>query len=299
MGYPIALGKDTEENNTRQLETFIIYLWKFGMNKRNVGNSVTTIGGKLSAVRWYHLRMLRYVPKVNAGLKLTLDGMKRFGNPVQKKHPVTAKMLRRLYDGLDLTLPKYQMLWGSALLGYFFLLRRSEYLQLDGLYYPHALMLGDLNFYDVHEELCDGNDAVMVGILLRGAKNNQYGREERRFQFSSGDDVLCPVMAVKWIRKAARHYGTSPQSPATSMGPIKGLHVATVVQHLKSVARSMGLNPANYSSHSLRIGGATALLNSQCSPLVIKLLGRWISSCFESYPVLLPAGCVGLSRLMC
>ena len=299
MGYPVVLGKDNEEENTRQMETFIVYLWKFGMNRKNVGNSYTTIGGKLSAVRWYHLRLFRYFPKVNTGLKLTLDGVKRFGNPIQKKHPVTARMLRRLYDGLDLTQPKTQMLWGSILLGYFFLLRRSEYLLLDGIYYPHTLMLGDLEFYNDQEIVCDEDDATMVGILLRGAKNNQYGRQERRYQFRSGDDVLCPVMAARWIRKAAKQFGTSGQEPATSMGSLKGLSVATVVYHLKSVAHSMGLNPANYSSHSLRIGGATALLNSQCSPLVIKLLGRWISNCFESYPVLLPAGCVGLSRLMC
>ena len=299
MGYPVALGKDSEDENTSQMESYIIYLWKFGMNKRKAGNGHSTIGGKIAAVRWFHLRLFRYIPKVNAGLKLTLDGIKRYSSPIQKKHPVTPRMLRRIYDGLDLVQPKNQLLWGSLLLGYFFLLRRSEYLELDGVFYTHVLMLGDLEFFDQNENPCEGDAAVMVGLLLRGAKNNQYGREERRFQFVSGDDVLCPVLAVRWIKSAALHFGTRMDQPATSMGSTRGLSVSVVVKWLKSAATSLGANPANYSSHSLRIGGATTLLNQQCSPLVIKLLGRWMSNCFESYPVLLPAGSRGLSRLMC
>ena len=269
------------------------------MNKFGVGNAHSTIGGKISAIKWYHLRQFRYSPKMDAGLRLTLDGMKRLGTPVKKKHPATAKILRRLYLGLDLARPQNQLLWGSILLGYFFLLRRSEYLKLDGLFYPYVLKLGDLGFYDGKEEQCDPADAVMVGISLHGAKNNQFGRHDVRYQFATDDGVLCPVLAVRWIRMAAKHYGTSSHDPATSMGRNKGLSAAVVVQALKSVAFTLNLNPDNYSTHSLRIGGATALLNNQCSPLVIKLLGRWMSNCYESYPVLLPAGSRGISRLMC
>lgn len=269
------------------------------MNKRNLGNQHSTIGGKVSAVRWFHVRLFGYMPKVNAGLRLTMGGVKRYSDPVQKKHPVTPRMLRRVYDGLDLIQPKEQLLWGSLLLGYFFLLRRSEYLELDGVFYPHVLKLGDLQLFDENENPCAAGDAVMVGILLRGAKNDQYGREERRYQFKSGDEVLCPVLATRWIHMAAKHFGTRLDQPATSMGATKGLAVSIVVACLKSVALALGLDPRNYSSHSLRVGGATSLLNQHCSPLIIKLLGRWMSNCFESYPVLLPAGSRGLSRLMC
>ena len=67
-----------------------------------------------------------------------MNGVKRLSDPVEKKHPVTPKMLRRIYEDLDLTKPTNQLLWGLILLGYFFLQRRSEYLMLDGDYYEHC-----------------------------------------------------------------------------------------------------------------------------------------------------------------
>jgi hypothetical protein len=48
----------------------------------------------------------------------------------------------------------------------------------------------------------------------------------------------------------------------------------------------MGLDERNYSAHSIRIGGSTALLNAGAQPLVVKLLGRWLSDCYQEYPVL-------------
>ena len=299
MEFPVAMGKDTENANTVQLEAFVVFCWKFGMNRKGIGNKHTTIGGKISAIRWQHQRLFGYSPSVDARHKLLMNGVKRLSVPVEKKFPVTPKMLRRIYEGLELTKPKNQLLWGLMLLGYFFLLRRSEYLKLDGVYYDHVLKYGDLNFYNEEEEICGPEEATMVGMVLRGAKNNQYGRMESRFQFQSGDDTLCPVLAVRWIKLAGTQFGTQGDMPASSMGSLNGVTVAAVVQHIKSGAVALGLNPWNYSSHSLRIGGSTSLLNSDCNPLVIKLLGRWNSDCYQAYPVLLPSGCRGISRLMC
>ncbi|OWZ06205.1 LOW QUALITY PROTEIN: hypothetical protein PHMEG_00021579 [Phytophthora megakarya] len=39
------------------------------------------------------------------------------------------------------------------------------------------------------------------------------------------------------------------------------------------------------STHSLRTGGATAPLSGKADSLSIKLLSRWISRCFEEYPL--------------
>ena len=78
-----------------------------------------------------------------------------------------------------------------------------------------------------------------------------------------------------------------------------GLGNGHMVKVLKTLAIDMGLNADDYSSHSLRIGGSTSLLNGGAPPLIIKLLGRWLSSCFESYPVLQATGTRGISNLMC
>ena len=103
-------------------------------------------------------------------------------------------------------------------MGYFFLLRRSEYLKVDGKWFPYVLQLGDIQFYDRNEDECPAHVAKIVGIKLKGAKNNQYGRNEIRFQHATGDPILCPVMAAIWIARAAKHFGTGPMDPALSMG---------------------------------------------------------------------------------
>ena len=299
MHFPIALDKNNDDANTIQLDAFVVYCWRFGMNRRNEGNKHTTISGKVSAIRWQHQRLFGYCPGVDSRHKLLMNGVKRLSDPVEKKHPVSTKMLRRIYSGLDLTRPKNQLLWGLMLLGYFFLLRRSEYFLLEGVYYEHVLQYGDLNFYNEDEEKCSEEEATMVGMLLRGAKNNQYGRLESRYQFKSGDDVLCPVLAVRWIKKAGAGFGTKQDEPVSNMGIMQGVSVGAIVKYIKMCALASGLNPWNFSSHSLRVGGSTSLPNNQCSPLVIKLLGRWNSDCYQAYPVLLPSGCRGISRLMC
>jgi hypothetical protein len=72
-----------------------------------------------------------------------------------------------------------------------------------------------------------------------------------------------------------------------------------IIQELKHVSQDMGLDERNYSPHSIRIGGSTALLNAGARPLLIKLLGRWLSDCYQEYPVLLTTESVGVSELMC
>ena len=208
-------------------------------------------------------------------------------------------MLRVLRKQLNLSDPKLQLLWGGLVVGYFFLLRRSEYLMVDGKWFWYVLQLGDIRFYNSSNEICPAGMATMVGITLKGAKNNQYGRNEVRIQHKTGDKVLCPVVAARWIKHAAKYFGTGVDEPALSTGHGNGVSAVWIIKILKSLAKSMGLNPQDYSSHSVRIGGATILLNTGCNPLIIKLLGRWLSNCFEEYPVLLASGTVGVSQLMC
>ncbi|KAE8908925.1 hypothetical protein PF003_g7143 [Phytophthora fragariae] len=139
----------------------------------------------------------------------------------------------------------------------------------------------------------------MVGILLTGAKNNQYGREERRFQHKSGHSTLCPVKAARWIHKAATALRTRDDEPALSMGPNHGISASEITKTIKAGAVADGQNPDKFSTHSVQVGGATALLNNGADRLVIKLLGRWLSNSFEEYPVLTADGTAHISKLMC
>ncbi len=163
----------------------------------------------------------------------------------------------------------------------------------------YVLLFGDAQFYDENERPCIVRHATMVGIVLREGKNNQFRRNEIRCQFATGDPLLCPVRGLAWISIGNGAHKMQPLGPIARAGPNHGVENRHIVQLLKEVAATMGLNPANYSSHSIRIGGSTSLLNSGANPLVIKLLGRWLSDCYQSYPELTSKGTVGVSKLMC
>ena len=102
--------------------------------------------------------------------------------------------------------------------------------------------------------MCSVEAAAMVGIVLRGSKNNQYGRTDIRYQYRTGDPELCPVLGLTWIHKATRRFGTQLWEPITSMGGSQGLGYGHVVQMLKVLTQEMGYKPAVYSSTQYALG---------------------------------------------
>jgi len=59
---------------------------------------------------------------------------------------------------------------------------------------------------------------------------------------------------------------------------------ADTVKHLlEKAAEEEGLPTARYGTHSLRIGGATALLHAGVHIDIIKRWGRWVSDSFQRY----------------
>jgi hypothetical protein len=180
----------------------------------------------------------------------------------------------------------------------FFLLRRSEYLFIGKRVHSYVLRLAAIQFFDRNEQVVAPRKTEMVGIRLNGAKNNQFGREEIRYHFKSSDMMLCPVRAAWWVHKAAAAFGTRGEDPAISTGS-GGISAEDVSKLLKRAAATSVLDPTRFSTHSVRIGGATALLNAGADRLVVKLMGRWLSNAFEEYPVLSSKGSAGLARLMC
>lgn len=98
---------------------------------------------------------------------------------------------------------------------------------------------------------------------------------------------------------AAQAIGTESNAPALSTGKNRGISSKEISGLIKGAAVDENLDPNRFSSHSVRIGVATALMNAGADRLIIKLLGRWLSNTFEDYPVLTAEGTVHLSRLMC
>jgi hypothetical protein len=148
---------------------------------------------------------------------------------------------------------------------------------------------------DVRGNRASGSSVCSVTIGLEGAKNDQYGRGAWRTMHASGDRLLCPVKALQHVIRAK-----SAMGPAASASQYLcyNLTAASVDNALKTTAAAAKVPTSNYSTHSIRIGGATALLNGRVDGLSIKLLGRWMSHTYESYPVQAAAATIDLSSRM-
>lgn len=276
----------------KKLGCFAAYAWKYGWNRAHQGNTFGTIKLKLASIRWYHRRFIGIDLTASPDFTILLQGIKRLSPPVHKRQPITTAFLRLLHRRLDFQQPQQRLLWGSILIGFFFLLRRSEYLKIGRSRHFYCLKLANTFFSDAEGSPTDSSRATSVTIGLEGAKNDQFGRGAWRTMHASGDKMICPVHAFKHIIEAKKTISTN--SPYLC-GELSAEDVSTT---LKATARSIGVPEANYSTHSIRIGGATALLSGEASSIAIKLLGRWLSNCFEQYPTQAASSTTTLSRRM-
>ncbi|EGZ05608.1 hypothetical protein PHYSODRAFT_533584 [Phytophthora sojae] len=271
---------DSGRASSNKLIYFAIYLWKYGGNNARRGNHHNTIQSKLSSVIWYHRRYCGLQLRQSPQMTILRQGIKRMSDPVRKKQPVTPAFLHLLRRSLNFTQPRDRLLWGSVLIGYFFLLRRSEYLAIGKRRSFYCLQTKDVSFADSNGNQVTASSASAITIGLRGAKNDQYGRGSRRTMHQSGDRSLCPVRALKHILRARRDLNAVQHKYLCAE-----LDTKTVATVIKRTARKAGVPESNYSTHSLRSGGASALLAGKADGLAIKLLRRWMSRCFEEYPV--------------
>ena len=71
-----------------------------------------------------------------------------------------------------------------------------------------------------------------------------------------------------------------------------------VAAMVKRIMASIGLDPARFGAHSLRIGGATAALAAGVQPTLIRVLGRWSSDIYEIYCRLSLEAAAGMGALI-
>lgn len=277
-----------------RLHYFVIYLWRHEWNRRGRGNQYATIKLKLASVTWFHRRYQGLVLAHDPRLHLLLQGIKRLSDPVRKKQATTPAFLRQLRCTLNLRAPRQRLLWDSVLLAYFVLLRRSEYLVVGSKRSFYCLKAENVFFSDARGNRSSRLLASSVTIGLEGAKNDQYGRGAWRTMHASGDHHLCPVRALKHILDARRALNLT----GSSRYLCADLTTEAVSAALKRTASSVGIPASHYATHSIRIGGATALLSGRADSLSIKLLGRRMSRCYEEYSVQVAAATTDLASRM-
>ncbi|POM74292.1 LOW QUALITY PROTEIN: Hypothetical protein PHPALM_8777 [Phytophthora palmivora] len=197
---------------------------------------------------------------------------------------VDQAMLHKLADITNFSNPRNRVLYGATVLGFCFLLRRSEYLAIDGKRHRYCLQVRDLQIVDANERpTLDIKFAISVQIRLRGSKNDQFGEEAIRSLEKATEPPLCPVFAAILLLQHAQHIGLTHDDPVCSLTKNHMVSAKLMTKLLRLLAHHADQSTAAFSTHSLRVGGVTALMEGGVESLSIQQHGRWKSDAFKRY----------------
>ncbi|RLN89745.1 hypothetical protein BBJ28_00016058, partial [Nothophytophthora sp. Chile5] len=215
--------------------------------------------------------------------ELIAQGYKRANSHVDQKQPVTTPMLLKMRRQLNLANERDGLLWGSIVLAYFFLNRSSELwgpVSLDrstGTTRTHCVKAHNviLRYESGNQVDASASEAHSVEILFESHKGDRIAQGTTVRHYRSEHSAVCPVVAAqqclriraKWI---AEKVALGPY--LTSVSRTSTIEKNVVAKLIKDAARRMALSPKDFSCHSLRNGGACALLASGKSVLVIRMV---------------------------
>ena len=141
-----------------------------------------------------------------------------------------------------------------------------------------------------------GEEPDEVVIHLRGSKTDQYRAGASRNHYRAEDPGFC-VVNMLWklkCRLGARAKGALFRLPHDG----KVLQRGTVGMLLRAAAKDLGLPYAQVASHSLRVGGATALYHAGFSEKEILYWGRWRGTSWMLYTHRTHGGSRGVASAM-
>ena len=188
----------------------------------------------------------------------------------------------------------------AILFGFFFLCRAGEYLRSGKPDYAKILRGADVGF-----RWEDGEDEVerrvrfsegreergrpdRVDVQFRKTKTDQqaFGCVRTHYRIDGQGRRLCVVRALHELRMTMpARFGDGAEANLplfrwSEGGMVAREHVQLV---LEEAARAVGLPPARFRSHSLRIGGASAMLHVTGQFDLVKRFGRWTSDAVHGY----------------
>ena len=176
------------------------------------------------------------------------------------------------------------MVQAALLVAWFFMLRAKEYCDSGGVD-AHMILRG----MDVRltKDGCDvKTGANEVTIQFRKTKADQEAFGSCKTMGATGELHLCPVRALEELREVAqRRFSPGPEAhlPLFRWGNGTTLRRTEVQAVLQKAARAEGLPEDRFMSHSLQIGGASALFQASGEIELVKRMGRWSSSAVQRY----------------
>ncbi len=290
-----SLAQNTKKTYAADTQRYLQFCSKYGLctlpaHKHTVAFFAAALSRHLSpgnvqvylaAVGAIHRQLgLRDPTRRNPTLKVVLQGLKRtaaLASTRPPRLPVNAKLLRRLLPEIQSarTTDSHDraMLQAALLFGFFGFLRISEFTVPSRSRFDPRL----------HSTVKDIQ--ITQGSLTFRLKHSKTDQLAKGTHITLGptNDSLCPVTAIRRYIAACRHTRCSHDMPLFHYSSGHPLTRARFLVFLRKIASSAGLDPIYFNTHSLRIGAATSAAKAGLPPSIIQHLGRWRSSCYQSY----------------
>ncbi len=239
--------------------------------------STDTIRNYISGVKLLH-SMLDFPTDSFSSfeLRLALRGLARLKPHCPKQaHPMTPSILCHIHDLLDLSNPVQATMWALCLTSFYTLARKSNLVVTS----PHK--------FDSSKQLC--RQDVQIGskgllFTFRWPKTIQFGQRSLEIPvLSIPSSKLCLLSAYKNMLHRVQSPQSGPAFALPSVASCRPVSYTFYQKFIKTCVQQIGLNPADYSSHSFRRGGATLAFKTGVPSELIKVQGDWRSQAYLRY----------------
>ena len=221
--------------------------------------------------------------KLAGGLQLArlpamIKGLRRtIGDPARKvRRGVAPQKLAVAMDLLlDKNVPAHANIRAAVSLALQGLLRSHEYTwDSKKLNWARQLSRADITVLDVEK---------MVLMMLPCKNMRHLAGKTVPLVVGAGGTYVDAVAEMINLFKVDPVRGDPATTPLFRDVDGNPLTYEGVLAWVKRLMAAVGENPCEFGTHSLRIGGATALFAMGADPTVIRTMGRWSSDCYRLY----------------
>ena len=239
--------------------------------------SVESIKNYVSGVCTLHLFLGHAFPSLDEfGIKLLYRGIARDKAHLPRRAlPITPQILLEIKSFLNMNDANDASVWCLFLFAFYCMARKSNLVPDSSLK------------FNKQKQLSRGRIELTGDLMVvnfRWSKTNQFGNRVLKIPMvRNPQSSLCPVAAYDNMCKLVPASGDSPAFLYKDRKGLTPITYSIFQRFIKDLIRKSGRNPADYSSHSFRRGGATFSFRSQVPSEMIKLIGDWASDAYFIY----------------
>ena len=228
----------------------------------------------MSSVKFVHEALDLPFPVNSFQIDTTMQGLKRKLAKVPfQVLPLTPTILKKMFTHLNMNIPQDRALWCSYLLSFYGLLRKSSAVPKSTSYSVNKVLVR-------RNVMVDTKNNMVYLYLGHGKTNNFCTRDVIIPVPGNNDPAMDPVRHLQALFSSVNG---GPTAPAFTFAQGKFVMYSSFTSRLKVLLKKAGLDPALYSGHSFRRGGATFLHACGGTALMIQASGDWSSQCFTRY----------------